>query len=106
MVMVEKVFPLSSDAGGTIRVAGTRVTLDTLVDAYLAGDSPEEIAWDFPVLALDDVYAVVTYYLRHRAEVDAYLRKQQIRAAAIRSEVEARSPQAGLRERLLARLGR
>jgi uncharacterized protein (DUF433 family) len=98
--------PLSTDAGGTIRVAGTRVTLDTLVNVFLAGATPEEIAQDFPVLALDDVYAVVTYYLRHRAEVDAYLRAQQVRAAATRSEVEARSPQTGLRERLLARLGR
>lgn len=73
---------------------------------FLAGASPEEIAQDFPVLALDDVYTVVTYYLRHRVEVDAYLRAQQVRAAAIRLEVEARSPQAGLRDRLLARLGR
>jgi uncharacterized protein (DUF433 family) len=98
--------PLWTDTGGTIRVAGTRVTLDTLVDAFLAGATPEEIAQDFPVLALDDVYAVVTYYLRHRAEVDAYLRKQQVQGAAIRLEVETRSPQAGLRERLFARLGR
>ncbi|HXU29752.1 MAG TPA: DUF433 domain-containing protein [Thermoanaerobaculia bacterium] len=98
--------PLSTDTGGTIRVAGTRVTLDTLIDVLLAGATPEEIAQDFPVLALDDVYAVVTYYLRHWAEVDSYLRAQQVRAAAIRSEVEARSPQTGLRERLLIHLGR
>jgi uncharacterized protein (DUF433 family) len=98
--------PLLIDGGGTIRVAGTRVTLDTLVDVFLAGAPPEEIAQDFPVLALEDVYAVVTYYLRHRVEVEAYLWAQQIRAAAIRLEIESRTPQAGLRARLLARLGR
>jgi uncharacterized protein (DUF433 family) len=98
--------PLSTDADGVIRVAGTRVTLDTLVDTFMTGASPEEIAQDFPVLQLDDIYAVVTYYLRHRAEVDAYLRKRRARADAIRREIESHSPQTGLRDRLLARLGR
>ena len=98
--------PLSTDAGGVIRIGGTRVTLDTVVDTFMTGASAEEIAQDFPVLDLDDVYAVITYYLRHRAEVDAYLQARRVRAAAIRSELEARSPQTGLRDRLLARLGR
>ena len=98
--------PLLTDADGVIRVAGTRVTLDTLVDTFLTGASPEEIAQDFPVLRLDDVYAVVTYYLRHRTEVDAYLRERRARAGVLRAEIEAHSPQTGLRERLLARLGR
>src|SRR6185369_8372835 len=98
--------PLSTDAAGVIRVAGTRVTLDTVIDTLMTGASPEEIAQDFPVLHLDDVYAVVTYYLRHRAEVDGYLRERRTRAEAIRREIEAHSPQTGLRHRLLARLGR
>jgi len=98
--------PLSTDADGVIRVAGTRVTLDTLIDVFRTGASPEEIAQDFPVLQLDDVYAVVTYYLRHRAEVDSYLRERRGRAEAIRHEIETQVPQTGLRDRLLARLGR
>src|SRR3954451_12700124 len=98
--------PLSTNAHGVIRVAGTRVTLDTVIDTFLTGASPEEIAQDFPVLRLDDLYAVLTYYLRHRQEVEAYLRERRTRAAAIRSEIEAHSPQTGLRDRLLARLGR
>jgi uncharacterized protein (DUF433 family) len=98
--------PLSTDADGVIRVAGTRVTLDTVVDTFLTGASPEEIAQDFPVLQLDDLYAVLTYYLRHRGEVDAYLRERRTRAEAIRRQIEARSPQTGLRARLLSRLER
>jgi uncharacterized protein (DUF433 family) len=98
--------PLATDSGGVIRVGGTRVTLDTVIDTFMTGASPEEIAQDFPVLHLDDVYAVITYYLRHRAEVDAYVRTRRFRAAAIRSEIEVHSPQTGLRDRLLARLGR
>jgi uncharacterized protein (DUF433 family) len=98
--------PLLTDADGVIRVASTRVTLDTVIDAFLTGASPEEIVQDFPVLQLDDLYAVLTYYLRHREEVDTYLRERRARAQAIRQEIEARSPQTGLRDRLLARLGR
>ena len=72
----------------------------------MTGASPEEIAQDFPVLRLGDVYAVVTYYLRHRSEVDAYLRERRTRAGVLRAEIEADSPQTGLRDRLLSRLGR
>jgi uncharacterized protein (DUF433 family) len=98
--------PLSTDADGVIRVAGTRVTLDTVIDTFLTGASPEEIAQDFPVLRLDDIYAVITYYLRHREEVTAYLDQRRARAGALRREIAAHSPQTGLRDRLLARLGR
>ncbi len=98
--------PLSTDPDGVIRVAGTRVTLDTVVDTFMTGASPEEIAQDFPALHLDDLYAVITYYLRHRGEVDAYLRERQARAEALRRTVEAHPSQTGLRDRLLARRGR
>jgi uncharacterized protein (DUF433 family) len=98
--------PLSTDANGVIRVAGTRVTLETVVGAFETGATPEEIAQDFPTLRLDDIYAVITYYLRHLQEVEAYLQRRGVQAKKIRREIEAHSPQAGLRERLLARLGR
>src|SRR5258708_5682856 len=98
--------PLSTAADGVIRVAGTRVTLDTVIGTFLTGASPEEIAQDFPVLRLDDIYAVLTYYLRHRDEVDAHLRDRRSQAEALRREIEAPSAQTGLRGRLLARLGR
>lgn len=98
--------PLSKDADGVIRVAGTRVTLESVVDHFDTGASPEEIAQDFPVLQLDDVYAVITYYLRHRNEVAAYRAQRRDLADRTRAKIEARMPQTGLRDRLLARLGR
>jgi uncharacterized protein (DUF433 family) len=98
--------PLATGEDGVIRVAGTRVTLDTVIDAFKTGASPEEIAQDFPVLRLDDTYAVLTYYLRHREEVETYLRQRRARGANLRREIEARSPQEGLKSLLLARLGR
>ncbi len=98
--------PLSKDADGVIRVAETRVTLESVVDLFNTGASPEEIAQDFPVLQLDAVYAVITYYLRHRKEVDAYLKQRSDLADSTRAKIEAQMPQTGLRDRLLSRLGR
>jgi uncharacterized protein (DUF433 family) len=96
--------PLSVDPHGTVRVGGTRLTLETVLDTFKQGASPQEIVAAFPDLDLADVYAVITYYLRHRADVDAYLQEQEAKAAAIRQQIAARrGDQRGLRERLLAR---
>ena len=57
-------------------IAGTRVSLDSVIFAFLDGLSPETIAAEcFPVLTLEQVYGAVTYYLAHRCEIDAYLQK-------------------------------
>ena len=99
---IERV-PIQIDADGVVRVAGTRVTLDTLVAAFDAGATAEEIAQQYPSVALADVYSVITYYLRHQSDVCAYLQKRQQQAATVRQENERRFPPSGVRERLLAR---
>lgn len=102
--IVTQPVPLRVDASGTVRVAGTRLTLETVVEAFRRGDSPREIAAAFPSLDLADVYAVIAYYLRHRPDVDAYVQEQEAKAAEVRQKLEAhQGDQAGLRERLLAR---
>lgn len=95
--------PLMWDAGGVIRVQGTRVTLDTVVTAFNEGATGEEIVHRYPSVSLEDAYAVITYYLRHRADVDTYLAGRKRQAERIRAENEARFPPNGIRERLLAR---
>jgi len=98
--------PLSLDPDGVIRVAKTRVTLDTVVQAFLDGATAEEIVNQYPVLDLADVYAVIGYFLRHQSDVEAYLQQRQEQADAIRMENETRFPPQGIRNRLLARLHR
>lgn len=94
---------LRADECGVLRIGDTRVRLDTVVIAWKQGDSPEQIAENFDVLDLADVYAVISHYLHHRADVEEYLEKNRKEAERLRAENERRSPQAGIRERLLAR---
>ena len=95
--------PLATDQHGVVRVGGTRVTLDSVVYAFEEGSAAEEIVYQYPTLSLTDVYAVITYYLRHKAEVKTYLDEQERQAEEVRREDEARYDLRGIRERLLAR---
>jgi uncharacterized protein (DUF433 family) len=101
--LAPKAPPLRLDADGILRVGGTRVTLDSVIGAYEQGATAEAIATQYDSLALRDIYGAITYYLENPEEVAAYLRQQQEEAAEVRRQFEARSPQAGIRERLAAR---
>lgn len=95
--------PIETDADGVIRVGGTRVTLDTVVAAFDAGATAEEIAQQYPSVTLADIYSVIAYYLRHQSEVRAYLAQRQREASQVREESERRFDPTGVRDRLLAR---
>ncbi len=96
--------PLRTDEHGTIYVSSTRVTLDSIVNFYLQGESPEDLYKGFPTIPLQDIYAVIAYYLSHRAEVDSYLKKRNDEAERIRQEIEASYPPKVTRADLRARL--
>ena len=95
--------PLKMDEDGAIRVGNTRMTLDLIVAEHKAGASPEQIAADYDVLSLRDVYAAITYYLNHQDELDDYLKERQLALDSLRREIETKFPREGRRERLLAR---
>jgi uncharacterized protein (DUF433 family) len=103
LVIATEPIPLETDADGVARVGGTRVTLDTIVAAFNEGATAEEIVHQYPSLHLADVYAVISYYLRRRSDVEAYLRQRQQRADEIRKQNESRFDPQGVRDRLLAR---
>jgi uncharacterized protein (DUF433 family) len=84
-------------------VGGTRVRLESVIAEFQNGATPEQIVQDFDSLTLADVYAVITYYLRNRADVDAYIEEQRREGDRIEGEVRASLPHAEIRERLLAR---
>ena len=103
LVIVDEPIPLEADTDGVVRVGGTRVTLDTVVAAFNEGATAEEIVSQYPTLHLADVYAVISYYLRRRPEVEAYLRQRQQLVNEVRKQNEARFDLQGVRDRLLAR---
>ncbi len=100
---VPEIVPLAADAHGVFRIGTTRVTLDTVISAFANGATPEEIAHQYPSLALADVYSVISYYLRHTAEIDEYLQQRCEEHDNIRRENETKFDPHGIRERLLAR---
>ena len=96
--------PIRADEHGRLRVGNTRVLLDLVIYAYRRGVTPEGIIESYPSLSLDDVYLAIGYYLRHREEIDTYLRQQEAEAEVFQCEYEATHPRILTREVLLARL--
>jgi|SRR5436190_16644228 len=105
LVIATEPVPLRTDADGVVRVGKTRVTLDTIVAAFVEGATAEEIAQQYPSLHLADIYSVIGYFLRRRSEVEEYLRQRQKQAAKVRKQNETRFDPQGVRDRLLARRG-
>lgn len=63
----------------TIRIKGHRLGIEHILDHYLEGYNPDEIAQEFPGLNLETVYAAITYYLTNRAKMDVYMRQRHTR---------------------------
>jgi uncharacterized protein (DUF433 family) len=95
--------PLRFDENGVCRVAGTRVTLLTLMDAFQEGASAEEIQQEYPSVTLAEVYAVIAFYLSRREEVDAYLATVRRHEARVIAEIKSRFEMSDFRRRLLSR---
>ena len=72
------------------RVAGTRVSLDSIVHAYWSGRLPEAIAADFPSLSLEQVHGAIASYLRNQRELDQFLAAQDVRWQQFQKESPAR----------------
>jgi uncharacterized protein (DUF433 family) len=94
--------PLEADEHGILRIVGTRVPFHNLVNEFLSGASPEEIASSYPSVPLAAIYSLIGHYLNNRVELDArFLQYRLATAAAIE---RGREQQSGIRERLLARV--
>ena len=98
--------PLVQDRDGTVRVTDSRVTLDTLVGAFRKGATAEQIQDSFPSLSLQQIYAVIAYYLEHQVEVETYLKLRRKEAALTRNQIETHQDTEGFRSRIRARRSR
>jgi uncharacterized protein (DUF433 family) len=96
--------PLRQEASGAVRVGHTRVLLELVIRAFEDGATPEAIVQRYPTTTLADIYAVIAYYLRHRAVVERYLTERERQAEELRQNIEAHQGHLSeVRRRLLAR---
>jgi len=73
-------------------VAGTRVSLDSLVYGFRDGQSAESLAQSFPVLTLEEVYGAIAYYLAHQEHVDRYLQQHEQEVLTLQQDLRQRDP--------------
>jgi uncharacterized protein (DUF433 family) len=65
---------IAIDSKGIARVAGSRSRVSQIVVDYQTM-SPQEIVETYSHLTLADVYAALSYYHDHQAEIDAEIRE-------------------------------
>ena len=73
-------------------IAGTRISLDSVVYSFLNGESPESIAQNFPLLSLEQVYGAIAFYLANRELVNAYLKKGEAEFQRLQQSCREKSP--------------
>jgi uncharacterized protein (DUF433 family) len=77
LMPAEKQEHIYLDADGVAWIDSTNTKVVVVVRDHLAGFTPERIHEEHPLLSVAQVYASITYYYDHKAEIDADLRRRQ-----------------------------
>ena len=83
------IMPFVRTEQGTIRIKGSRVSLDSIIHHFKLGATAEQIVQSFPSLSLGDVYSSIAYYLTHRQEMEVYLEEQKVAADNLQGQLES-----------------
>ena len=67
------------ERNGGYYVAGTRISLDSVMYSFERGNAPEAIQERFPLLKPAQIYGAIAFYLDHQAEVRQYLEEKERR---------------------------
>ncbi len=81
---------LTKTEAGVLRVGNSRVSLDTVIIAFGQGATPELIVEDYDSLELGEVYALISYYLQNREEIEGYLTRRKVQRDELRRQIESR----------------
>jgi uncharacterized protein (DUF433 family) len=95
--------PLRLDENSTIRIIGSRVSLDSIIEQFKLGATAEQLQEDFPTLTLREIYGAIYYYLDNTEATEEYLRQQESAEEDTRRFINEHLPTDSLRERLRAR---
>lgn len=77
---------------GGYYLSGSRVSLDSVVYAFLRGESPEGIVESFPALSLEQAYGAIAFYLAHQQTIDAYLEEGRAEFEQMREDARRKHP--------------
>ena len=93
---------------GGYYLAGSRVSLASIIYEYRDGAAPETIRQNFPTLSLEQVHGAIAFYLGHPQETEAYLsdlekRWDELERAAKPASPEIQERIEEARKRLLAK---
>ena len=86
------------ERSGGYYVSGTRISLDSIVQCFNEGLSPEAILEEFETLTLAQVFGAIAFYLEAQPAIDAYRMRQLKRFEATRRHADPLP--AELRQRL------
>src|SRR5258708_19494774 len=67
-------------------IKDSRVSLDSVVYAFLRGESPEGIAESFPALGLEQIFGALAFYMANREIVDRYLSEGRLEFETLRQQ--------------------
>jgi uncharacterized protein (DUF433 family) len=73
-------------------IKNARVSLDSVVYAFLRGESPEGIAESFPALGLEQIFGALAFYMANRETVDQHLRQGQAEFEVLREQARRDNP--------------
>jgi uncharacterized protein (DUF433 family) len=99
----EQKVPLTQWDDGTIRIIGSRVTLQSILHRFKLGATAEGIQDSFPSLTLREIYGAIFYYLENTEVVEEYLREQKIAEEEAKRFIDQHFDTKELRARILAR---
>ena len=77
MAMAFPPSPYVDEREGALKMAGTRVSLGSVVAGFKEGESPEQIVESFPTLTLAQVYGAIAYYLENKQLIDEWMAETQ-----------------------------
>jgi len=80
---------LKQESDGTIRVKGSRITLDTLIALFKRGETLEAIRDGFPSLSRAQITQTLHWYLDNKESAEDYFEVRKVEADALRKQIES-----------------
>ena len=77
---------------GGYYIAGTRISLDSVVYSFNRGNSPEAIQAEYPLLTRAQIDGAIAFYLDHQAMIDEYLARSEREFEANATPLEQANP--------------